>query len=212
MERLRSLLVSSCAIFICSAPLLIMAVMPVPQVGGDKITRERWAVAGYQDPSGGMTPYVNFAAYAWHQGTVTPDRVDGVIDPATGKAVVKWPILAEYNGMPSVVWYWGKSFRASNGSTWGKPIRWAYVRQAEEVWNATAKQFEVPGLNGAPSAVLPPLLSGKTGVHMDDVGGQQLVDLLRRSFTWAKIQDFGDLSPYDEPDTGAPLGPKAVAP
>ena len=197
-------------------------------VGGDKIIRERWAVAGYPDPAGGMTPYVNFAAYGWHLGTVTPDRADGGIDPATGlavpgwpvnpatgKAVLKWPILAEYNGVPSVVWYWGRSFRTSNGSPWGKPLRWAYVRQAEEVWNATVKQWEVPGLNGAPAAVLPPLNKGKAGIHMDDVAGQQLVDMLRRSFTWAKIQDFGDLSPYDEPDTGAPLGPgapKAVAP
>ncbi len=194
-------------------------------VGGDKIIRERWAVAGYPDPAGGMTPYVNFAAYGWHLGTVVPDRADGGVDPATGlavpgwpvnpatgKAVLKWPIIAEYNGAPYIVWYWGKWFRTSSGANWGKPTRWAYLRLAEEVWNPATKQFDVPGLNGAPSAVLPPLSTGKAGIHMDDVAGQQLVDMLKRSFTWARIQDFGDLSPYDEPDTGAPLGPKAVAP
>ena len=74
-----------------------------------------------------------------------------------------------------------------------------------QIWNRGA----VPGLNGAPSAVLPPLSSGKAGIHMDDVAGQQLVDLLKRSFTWERIMTFGDLSPYDEPDTGAPLGPGA---
>ena len=46
----------------------------------------------------------------------------------------------------------------------------------------------------------------KQGVHIDDVAGQQLIDILKRSFTTARIQDFIDASPYDEPDTGAPEG------
>lgn len=44
----------------------------------------------------------------------------------------------------------------------------------------------------------------KQGIHIDDIAGQQLVDILKRSFTTARIQDFLDASPYDEPDTGAP--------
>lgn len=44
----------------------------------------------------------------------------------------------------------------------------------------------------------------KPGSHIDAIAGQQLVDILKRSFTTARIQDFMDASPYDEPDTGAP--------
>jgi len=46
----------------------------------------------------------------------------------------------------------------------------------------------------------------KPGIHIDDIAGQQLIDILKRSFTTARIQDFIDASPYDEPDTGAPEG------
>lgn len=49
-------------------------------------------------------------------------------------------------------------------------------------------------------------LQPKPGIHIDDVAGQQLIDILKRSFTTARIQDFMDASPYDEPDTGAPEG------
>jgi len=47
-----------------------------------------------------------------------------------------------------------------------------------------------------------------TGVHIDAIAGQQLIDILKRSFTTFQIMDFMDRSPYDEPDTGAPE-PKA---
>ena len=47
----------------------------------------------------------------------------------------------------------------------------------------------------------------KQGVHIDNIAGQQLIDILKRSFTTSQIQDFMDASPYDEPDTGAPEGP-----
>ena len=46
----------------------------------------------------------------------------------------------------------------------------------------------------------------KQGVHIDNIAGQQIVDILKRSFTTTQIQDFIDASPYDEPDTGAPEG------
>ena len=46
----------------------------------------------------------------------------------------------------------------------------------------------------------------KQGVHIDNIAGQQLIDILKRSFTTAQIQDFIDASPFDEPDTGAPEG------
>ncbi len=178
--------------------------------GGDKIARHRMAASLVQQPDGTVVPYANWAAYGWHLGTEVPDRPDGVVNPATGVPVQRWPMVAEYgNGNINIVWYWGGWFRSANGSKWGKPARWAYLRQAEEVWNAGTKQWEVPGLNGVAGPVLPPVAPSKAGVHMDDVAGQQLVDLLKRSFTWERIQDFGDLSPYDEPDTGAPMKPVA---
>lgn len=178
--------------------------------GGDKIARHRMASGLVQQPDGTVVPYANWAAYGWHLGTEVPDRPDGVVNPATGGPVQRWPMVAEYgNGNINIVWYWGGWFRSANGSKWGKPLRWAYLRQAEEVWNATAKQWEVPGLNGAAGPVLPPVAPGKAGIHMDNFQGQAMVDDLRRSFTWEQIMTFGDRSPYDEPDTGAPLKPVA---
>ncbi len=55
----------------------------------------------------------------------------------------------------------------------------------------------------AHAALSPPT---KPGIHIDDIAGQQLIDILKRSFTTARIQDFIDASPFDEPDTGAPEG------
>lgn len=162
---------------------------------------QRMSVALRPHPEGGFTNYQNFAAYPWQGGAVVPERPDGVVDAATGKRVLKWPILAYYPAAqyPMIVWYWEGSYRASNGSKWGTPEHWAYVRYAEEVWNPVAKQFEVPGLV-APAAPA----SGGDGVHIDAVAGQQLVDILKRSFTTQEIMDKMDRSPYDEPDTGAP--------
>lgn len=55
-------------------------------------------------------------------------------------------------------------------------------------------------------AVTPPSTPAPgDGVHIDAIAGQQLVDILKRSFTTARIQDLIDASPYDEPDVGAPL-------
>ena len=186
---------------------LFLVAVATANGGGDKVTRHRPAVAFVQDPTGGMTPYNNPAAYGWHPGSLAPDRPDGEMDPATGKYRLKWPIVAEYTtgGIPSVVWYWDKSFRTSNGYKWGKPLRWAYLRMVEEVWNPTTGQFDVPGLATPSPAPTPPATDhGAGGVHMDDIAGQQIVDLLKRSFTTTEIQDKIDASPYDEPDTGAP--------
>ena len=171
--------------------------------GQDKI--QRMSVALRPHPDGGFTNYQNFAAYPWQASATVPDRPDGAVDAESGKRVLKWPILAYYPAgqYPMIVWYWEGSFRASNGSKWGTPEHWAYVRYAEEVWNPAAKQFEVPGL---PGSVQPPATAptGKAGVHMDATQGQWMVDDLKRSFTTQQIMDMMDASPYDEPDTGAP--------
>lgn len=185
---------------------------------GDKVVRLRPALALVQDPAGTVVPYDNPAAHGWHAGTETPDRPDGGFDldgkpvpgwpvnPATGKPILKWPIIAlqAEGGIPAVVWYWDKSFRYSNGYKWTKPVRWAYLRLEEEKWNPATKQFDVPGLGSTTAP--PPVVNNpwKGGVHLDDVAGQQVVDILKRSFPTVRIQDFMDASPYDEPDTGAP--------
>ena len=127
------------------------------------ITRERISVSRAQDPAGTMCPYLNVAAYDFHKGTDTPDREDS-------HAEKRWPIIAEYKpNAPSTVWYWGNAFRASNGNAWGTPIRWAYYRGEEEVWNPDRQQWEIPGLTyTAPPATAP---TGKAGVHMDACAG-----------------------------------------
>lgn len=165
------------------------------------------------DPNGGFTVRSNSAAHDWHPGTDIPSRKDGEIDPKTGKRVLKWPIVAQFpTGYPSILWY-GKvnpdsttevgRFRTSNWSNWGTPVRWAYLRLDKEVWNEEMGRMDVPGLPGSPPAPAPPT-ADKPGVYMSDTQGQWLIDDLKRSFTTEKLMTFMDLSPYDEPDTGAP--------
>jgi len=157
------------------------------------ITRLRYSVGGAQDQHGTVAPYLNVAAYEWR--TNVPDRPDGLV----GK---RWPILGDYSNGPRVVWYWEGAFRSTNGYAWGVPLRWAYLRMEEEIWNPAKAQWEINGIYyTAPPAVAP---VGKAGVHMDATQGQWMVDDLKRSFTTAQIQDMIDASPYDEPDTGAP--------
>ena len=133
-----------------------------------------------------------------HRGVAIAGGPDGYL----------WPILAYYAGnkKPLVVWYWGGSFRSSNGGNWGVPERWAYIRYYQEVWDPIAKQGRIPGLDPAiepPPVAQQPAQPGD-GVHIDVIAGQQLVDILKRSFTTQEIMDKMDRSPYDEPDTGAP--------
>lgn len=45
------------------------------------------------------------------------------------------------------------------------------------------------------------------GVHIDAIAGQQMIDIIKRSFTVDEINKMMEASPYDEPDTGAPEGP-----
>lgn len=167
-------------------------------------------------PDGQFVGRQDFAAYAWHPGMDAPTRPDYAVSP-NGAPGYLWPIVAYYSGnaKPTIVWYWDGWFRSSNGAKWGKPSRWAYIRQAPEVWNNTTKQMDIPGLYGAGESPTPPTTPAKVGVHIDDIAGQQMIDILKRSFTTARLQDFMDLSPYDEPDTGAPehpLDPATVSP
>lgn len=164
----------------------------------DKVQRYRMAIQSVPSADGGLTNAVDYAAHEWHPGTYRPYRPDG-------PEGYTWPILAYYPGnkKPLVVWYWGGSFRSSNGGQWGQPERWAYVRYYEETWDPVGKQWRVPGLD---PAIVPPATTptGKQGVHMDAAQGQWMVDDLKRSFTTTQIMDMIDTSPYDEPDTGAP--------
>jgi len=218
----------SMEVFMVSAALVFYAVVSVwPPVLGqgygvtgaenlgtkDKVVLVRPNLDVTPDPAGTLTTMIDPAAYTWHDGKELPTRPDGLIDPATGKRVLKWPILAlPMSGNPTIVWF-GKDketdavgkFRNSNWYMWTPPARWAYVRIGKEKWNPTTHQFYIPGVEDVPTVSTP----NKPGVHMDDVQGQAMVDDLRRSFTWEQVQNFGDRSPYDEPDTGAPFEPGA---
>lgn len=194
--------------------LFFVLIASVGQLTGDqqnvivgKVTKiDRVAPVPIPQERGQYTYARDYAALQWE--TQTPWIPDGKI--VEGKPVLKWPIVAYYKGAwyPSIVWFYdngdggGARFRASNGYKWGTPERWAYVRFWKEEWDPARKQHYVPGLDGPESV---PADDDKPGVHMDDIAGQQLVDILRRSFTMKKIQDFIDASPYDEPDKGAPL-------
>jgi len=167
----------------------------------DKVQRYDLALKAVPSAAGPYTNAADYAAHEWHPGAYRPYRPDG-------PEGYTWPILAYYPGnrKPLVVWYWGGSFRSSNGGNWGVPERWAYIRYYKEVWDPIAKQGRIPGLDPAiepPPVAQQPAQPGD-GVHIDAVAGQQLVDILKRSFTTQRIQDFMDASPYDEPDTGAP--------
>lgn len=175
---------------------MVIAVAAYAQTmgGTDKIVRVRQAVQQVPDPSGNVIAYQDFAAYAWHPASQTPDRPDS-------PSARRWPIVAMYT-QPIIVWYYDGSFRASNGGKWGTPARWAYLRLEPEVWNPAKQQWEIEGLGyTSPPATAP---VSKAGVHMDATQGQWMIDDLKRSFTTTQIQDMIDASPYDEPDTGAP--------
>ena len=163
---------------------------------------ERLALGATLHPQGNFTQHKDFAAEDWR--TDTPERPDGIVDPATGKRVMKWPIAVLYKGssIPSIGFYFDGLFRYTNGTQGRVPERWAYFRLQPELWNGS--QFTLPdGSIPQPAASVDP----KQGVHIDMIAGQQLIDILKRSFTTTQIMDMMDASPYDEPDTGAPEGP-----
>lgn len=162
---------------------------------------ERSTITVIPDPNGQFIPYRDWAAYEWR--TDTPDRPDSL-------AELKWKIIAEgLDGYKhQFVYYWNGRFRQSSGNPQAVPKRWAYLRTQPEVWHPTWQQWVLPGTTTQPVPV--PVTHGKPGVHIDDVAGQQLIDILKRSFTTKQIQDFIDASPYNEPDTGAPQTPGAM--
>jgi hypothetical protein len=146
---------------------------------------------------GGLTNAADYAAHEWHPGTYRPYRPDG-------PEGYTWPILAYYPGnrKPLVVWYWGGSFRSSNGGQWGQPERWAYVRYYQETWDPVGKQWRVPGLD---PAIVPPVTDPPAaGTWQIPKSMQYQVDALKLRYTTKEIMDAMDASPFDEPSEGAP--------
>lgn len=160
---------------------------------------ERMNVGAIPDQHGQFIPYRDYAAHEWR--TDTPDRPDSGLN--------QWKIVAEYaTGRHQFVWYYGGGFYSEGGGKQKTPARWYYMRLQPEVWHPTWQQWVLPG-TVTPPVVTPPA-DPKQGVHIDAIAGQQLVDILKRSFTTKQIQDFIDASPYNEPDTGAPQTPGAM--
>ena len=170
----------------------------------DRVQRFGLGVEAVPASDGAYTNYLNVAAYEWHPGTYRPYRKDGPPHaPGIGPDGYLWPILAYYkdNRKPLVVWYWGGSFRSSNGGNWGVPERWAYVRMEEEVWDPIAKQGRVPGLE---PSVVPPVVTPPRGTFQIPKSMQYQVDALKLRYTTQEIMDAIDASPFDEPSEGAP--------
>ena len=158
-------------------------------------------------PQGHMTHYSDFAAYPWQPGTVDPDRPDGALDEQ-GRRSLKWPILVYYpnTSAPSVIYFFDGSFRHSNGSKWGRPERWAYIRHTPEVWHDALQQFVVPGLVPVPADPAKPAQGAGIPKSL-----QYIVDGLKIRYTTKEIMDAMDASPFDEPSEGAPLPTGPVA-
>ena len=156
------------------------------------------------DPHGGFTVRGDFAAHAWHPGSDTPSRVDWVVDQATGKPRLIWPIVAYYKGAwyPSIIWYYdngdgrGTTWRASNGYKWGTPERWAYVRWGKEVWNEAMGRMEVPDAGYQTPTAAPPKPTPKSLRY--------IIDGLKMRHTTGELLQAIDESQYNEPSEGAP--------
>lgn len=160
---------------------------------------ERLNVSAIPDPTGQYIPYRDYAAHEWRNDV--PDRPDSPMR--------QWKIIAEYpDGKHQFVWYYNGAFFNEAGKNQKTPVRWAYLRPKPEFWHQVWRQWVLPGTVTPPPVVTP--APGKPGVHIDAVAGQQMIDILKRSFTTAQLQDFIDASPYDEPDTGAPETPGAM--
>lgn len=153
---------------------------------------ERLALGATLHPQGNFTQHKDFAAEEWRLPTDTPERPDSI-------TTRRWKMTLDYGGTNQQYGYfWDGMFRYTNGTQCRVPARWAYLRLQPELWNGS--QFTLPdGSIPQPRAADP-----KQGVHIDMIAGQQLIDILKRSFTTTQIQDMMDASPYDEPDTGAP--------
>lgn len=195
----RNLRVTAIALLAMLSCAFVLAADTGPK---DKVIKVRPALALVQDPTGTLTPYDNWAAYAWHMGREVPDRPDGAIDQATGKRTLSWPMIAEYpnTNLPSVVWYWEGSFRASNGYKWGIPTRWAYIRRIEEVWNPITQQVEVAGVTVGNDPIPPVPNPGAVPKSL-----RYIIDGLKLQYPTNVIQDAIDLSQFDEPQEGAPF-------
>lgn len=166
--------------------------------------QQRYSIDMKRDPLGGFTVANNVAAHEWHPGTQTPDRIENITDPATGKIKLTWPILAYYPNAwyPSIVWYYdngdgqGLRYRSSNGYRWGTPERWAYVRWGHEVWNEEMNRMEVPGTGYIVPVAAPPKPTPKSLRY--------IVDGLKMRYTTGELNQAIDESQYNEPSEGAP--------
>lgn len=163
----------------------------------DKVQRYDLALKAVPSAAGPYTNAADYAAHEWHPGAYRPYRPDG-------PEGYTWPILAYYPGnrKPLVVWYWGGSFRSSNGGNWGVPERWAYVRYYQEEWDPIAKQGRIPGLD--PAIEPPPVAQQPSGTWQIPKSMQYQVDALKLRYTTKEIMDAMDASPFDEPSEGAP--------
>lgn len=139
-------------------------------------------IAMHPDQSGNFMRYQPYGAKPWRN-----------TDPVTGVWAVSQAI--DVNSTPEIVKYDGLYFRSPTGARKGIPWRWADLIIVEPT------EVPPPG----PIETVPPITEYPAdGVHLDAVAGQQLIDILKRSFTVNEINRMMEASPYDEPDQGAP--------
>lgn len=142
---------------------------------------ERVTFAAQPHATGHFSPYRNWGGYEWR--TDTPDDSETAV------------ILADYgNVIPTPCFYYKDRFRTWSGNRLGVPHRWFYYRPVEDVLHPGGAWMLPDGTDPPPTTPteIPPLL-------------QRLVDTIKREWPWQLAMDAADLSPYDEPDIGAPL-------
>lgn len=164
--------------------------MAEPHTGG---MLERLNLTATPQHDGKFVALKDYAALEWMDAQAfTPGRTDS-------QAEMRWPIVAVYNGRPTIVWYWDGSFRASNGAKWGAPSRWAYLRMEPEQWHPEWKQWVLPGTVTQPEPVVTPLPDTPKSVAY-------AVAALRIRWANPVILKALDECPYDQPEEGAPVG------
>jgi len=134
----------------------------------------RWDLAVLKPSQhGSLTVYKFFAAEDWRRAggsnaLDTPNRGD------------TWPLLADMDGTPGglqILNYRDGKWTNRSGSPWRAPMRWAYVRLAEDVWTGTT--HTPPGVS-ASSPVTVDLMSTMRWLQASGYTKKQMMDAMDR--------------------------------
>ena len=137
----------------------------------------RWDLAVLKPAQhGSLTVYKFFACEDWR-------RVGGANPLDTPSRGPEWPLLCDTNGTASgltILYYRGDRFTAANGAPRQPPLRWAYVRLAEDVWNGAS--HHPPGVE-ASDPVTTDLMSTMRWLQASGYTKKDMMDAMDK-LTW----------------------------